>query len=143
MHLSQHFRQHDDSAIDAQRRRRWNRTHRDMASHLPSRATIAERRTSASVRQQRSRPTSTAVPSPTAETNSRSNNQTRTATTTTTTDTTRRDVLTREALIKRTTISPTKPPDRNGSFRRSVEADRSKSQTKTQAKPRSDSVAGM
>ncbi|SMR63075.1 unnamed protein product [Zymoseptoria tritici ST99CH_3D1] len=109
-----------------------------MASRPPARgATLAERRASASVRQQSNRPTSAAVPSPTAETSSKSNVHTRT----TTTDTTRRDVLTREAVIKRTTISPTKAPDRNGSFKKSVDAERPKSQGKAQVKPRSDSAA--
>lgn len=93
-----------------------------MASHQPSRAaSIAERR--ASVRQNRNRPTSAANPSPTSDA-AASKSSLHTRKTSATTETTRREALTRETLIKRTTISPVKPPERNASLRKSVDSER-------------------
>lgn len=115
-----------------------------MASHQPSRAaSIAERR--ASVRQNRNRPTSATNPSPTADPAAATRSSLHTRKTSTTTDTTRREALTRETLIKRTTISPVKPPERNANLRRSVESERQASVAREKApvRNRGDSGAGM
>ena len=114
-----------------------------MASHPPSRAaSIADRRASASVRQQKSRPTASNVPSPTTEdgrTDSRSTYHNRLKTKTT--ETTTKDVLTRETLIRRT-LSPTKKQFDGSNGRKSFDVERpSSSKEKSRREP--EEAAGM
>ena len=97
-----------------------------MSSHAPSRAaSLADRRTSASVRAKTSRPTSAAL-SPTelkensGQADARSNLKRKTATTTTT-ETTRN---VQESLVRRTTRSPLKPTESNSNARPSREEER-------------------
>lgn len=115
-----------------------------MASHQPPRAaSIADRRASATARQQRTRPASAAQPSPTpgeTRSDSKPSFQTRKQSTTTT-ETTRKDTLTREFLIKRT-LSPTKKPaDPNG--RRSVDVEGPPSKEKQPVRREQSESVGM
>ena len=115
-----------------------------MASHPPSRAaSLADRRTSASVRQKTSRPTS-AVLSPSdvkengGQVDSRSNLKRKTATTTTT-ETTRNI---QESLVRRTTRSPLKPAESNANARTSREEERPVRKSEAVAVKKSGAEAG-
>ena len=115
-----------------------------MASHPPSRAaSLADRRTSASVRQKTSRPTS-AVLSPAdvkendGQPDSRSNLKRKTATTTTT-ETTRN---VQESLVRRTTRSPLKPAESNANARTSREEERPVRKPESAAVKKSGADAG-
>lgn len=105
-----------------------------MASQPPSRASLSDRRASAQQRQQKSRPTSAVEDN--NRTDSKSTFQNRVKTTTT--ETNKRDVLSRDILVKRTTFSPTKQQPERANGRRSEDVERPISKGKTTLRPEQD-----
>ncbi|KAF2162058.1 hypothetical protein M409DRAFT_27437 [Zasmidium cellare ATCC 36951] len=104
-----------------------------MASQPPSRASISDRRASAQQRQQKSRPTSAVEDNNRTDSRSTFHNRVKS----TTTETTKRDTITREALIRRT-FSPTKQQPDRANGRRSEDVERPLPKEKSVARSEQD-----
>lgn len=110
---------------------------------MTSRASVADRRASAALRQKRASIINSPSDEGRADSRASSSQHGRKTSMTTTTTETKRDTLTRETLLKRTTIIPTRRAESVSQVRRSADVDRPASQGRPAVRREADEPASM